>query len=138
MGLNLTPSAMAYLVLLLAVASLRIFELRVSRRNQAAMAARGAAKLDKPNFRWVVLVHTGVLIGAAAEVLFLRRPFYPALAGVMFALFLASDLKLDKPNFRWVVLVHTGVLIGAAAEVLFLRRPFYPALAGVMFALFLA
>src|SRR5579885_2810902 len=69
MGLNLTPSAMAYLVLLLAVASLRIFELRVSRRNQAAMAARGAAKLDKPNFRWVVLVHTGVLIGAAAEAL---------------------------------------------------------------------
>ena len=58
-------SVIAYLILLLAVAILRVFELRVSRRNQQRLVARGAVKLDKPKFRWVVLVHTAVLIGAA-------------------------------------------------------------------------
>ncbi len=141
MGLNLTPSAMAYLVLLLAVASLRIFELRVSRRNQAAMAARGAAKLDKPNFRWVVLVHTGVLIGAAAEVLFLRRPFYPALAGVMFALFLASNLLrfwvVRAMGQLWNVQVVDSTKLGiiTTGPFRYVRHPNYAAVFVEMFSL---
>ena len=85
-------TVIGYLGLLVAVALLRMFELRISRRNRQQMLAQGAVKVDKPLFRWVVLVHTAVLIGAALEVVFLRRPFIPLLAGVMSALFIGSNL----------------------------------------------
>ena len=98
--MELAPSVVAYLALLLLVAALRIFELRVSRSHQQQMLARGATKLADRRFRWMVLVHTGVLLGAACEVVFLKRPFIPVLAAVMFALFLTAN------GVRWWV-IHT-------------------------------
>ena len=71
-------SVIAFLGLLVAVALLRVVELRISRRHQREMIARGAAKVEEPRFRWMVLLHTAVLIGAALEVVLLRRPFIPA------------------------------------------------------------
>ena len=61
-------SVIAFLVLLGAVAALRLVELRISQRHQREMAARGAAKVNDPRFRWMVLLHTFVLLGAAVEV----------------------------------------------------------------------
>jgi len=84
-------SVYLYLALLAAVAVLRFFELGISRRNQQKMLARGAVRVPEPNFKWIVAVHTGVLLGAALEVILLRRPFFPLLAGLMFALFLVSN-----------------------------------------------
>jgi methyltransferase len=84
-------SVIAFLALLLAVALLRFVELRISRRHQREMVAHGAAKVDEPQFRWMVLLHTAVLAGAAFEVVFLRRPFIPQLAAAMFAVFLAAN-----------------------------------------------
>src|SRR5262245_38722863 len=81
----------AYLGLLVAVAALRIFELRISRRNQARMIELGASKIAKPPFFWVVLAHTAVLVCAALEVVFLHRRFHPVLAAAMLAVFLASN-----------------------------------------------
>src|SRR5436853_6823337 len=81
----------AFLGLLLAVALLRLVELRISRRHQREMAARGAAKVDEPKFRWMVLLHGAVLLGAALEVLLLKRPFIPWLSAPMFAFFLAAN-----------------------------------------------
>ncbi|MGH9454647.1 MAG: hypothetical protein ACRD2O_11835, partial [Terriglobia bacterium] len=72
-------SVIAFLGLLVAVALLRIVELRISRRHQQEMVARGAAKVDEPRFRWMVVLHTAVLLGAALEVVFLHRPFIPIL-----------------------------------------------------------
>jgi len=60
-------SVIAFLALLLAVALLRFVELRISRRHQQEMIARGAAKVDEPKFRWMVLLHTAVLAGAASK-----------------------------------------------------------------------
>jgi hypothetical protein len=67
-------STIAFLFLLLAVALLRFVELHFSKRHQEEMIARGAAKVDEPKFRWMVLLHTTVLAGAAVEVVLLRRP----------------------------------------------------------------
>jgi isoprenylcysteine carboxyl methyltransferase (ICMT) family protein YpbQ len=58
-------SVILFLALLLAVAAMRLFELRISKRHQQEMTARGAAKVNDPNFRWMALFHTSVLIGAA-------------------------------------------------------------------------
>src|SRR5713226_3571647 len=85
-------SVIAFLGLLLAVALLRLVELRISKRHQREMAVRGAAKVDEPKFRWMVLLHTVVLIGAAVEVVFLRRPFLLWLAAPMFAVFMAANV----------------------------------------------
>ena len=50
----------------------------------------------------MVALHTGVLIGAGAEVVFLHRPFIPLLAAVMFAIFLAANVV------RWWVIRTLG------------------------------
>jgi len=98
--MELAPSVVAYLALLLLIAALRIFELRVSKNHQRQMLARGATKIADRRFRWMVLVHIAVLLGAACEVVFLKRPFIPVLAAVMFALFLTANAV------RWWV-IHT-------------------------------
>ncbi len=95
-------SVYLFLALLLTVGSLRLVELRISKRHQKEMAARGAAKVDEPRFRWMVLLHTSVLIGAALEVVLLRRPFIPWLAAPMFAVFLAANAV------RWWVICSLG------------------------------
>ncbi|HYL85076.1 MAG TPA: isoprenylcysteine carboxylmethyltransferase family protein [Candidatus Angelobacter sp.] len=81
-----------FFCLLAAVGVLRLVELRVSRRNFNRMLAAGAAPVPEPHFKWIVLVHTGVLIGAALEVILLHRRFLPWFAASMFALFIASNL----------------------------------------------
>ncbi len=134
-------SVIAYLGLLLSVAALRLFELRVSRRHQEQMIARGATKVDKPQFRWVVLAHTFVLIGAALEVVFLRRPFIPLLAGVMLALFLASNLVrlwvVRTMGQLWNVQVmnSTGLGVVTSGPFRFVRHPNYAAIFVEMFSL---
>src|SRR2546422_1703967 len=87
-------SVIAFLALLLAVALLRFVELHISRRHQQEMVARGAAKVDEPQFRWMVLLHTAVLAGGAFEVVFFRRPFFsPLAAAVVFVFFAANPLR---------------------------------------------
>src|SRR5260370_40605782 len=85
-------SVYSFLVLLLAVGLLRLVELRISKRHQGERAARGAAKVDEPKFRWMVLLHTAALLGAASEVVFLRRPFILWLAVTMFVAFFADSV----------------------------------------------
>src|SRR3989442_8801728 len=85
-------SVYLFLALLAAVGLLRLIELRISRRHQESLLAGGAVPVPEPHFKWIVLIHTGVLIGAALEVIALRRPFLPILAAVTFSLTLASNL----------------------------------------------
>ena len=134
-------SVIVYLGLLLSVAALRLFELRVSRRHQEQMIARGATKVNNPKFRWVVLTHTFVLLGSAMEVVFLRRPFFPLLAGVMLALFLASNLVrlwvVRTMGQFWNVQVMDSTSLGVVTSgpFRFVRHPNYAAIFVEMFSL---
>ena len=92
-------SVYLFLCLLAAVGVLRLAELRISHRNRQGMLSAGAVPVPEPHFKWIVVIHTGVLIGAAVEVIFLKRPFILWFAAVMFALFIASNLLR-----LWVVL----------------------------------
>lgn len=92
----------AFLALLGVVAILRLAELRISRRHQRLLLSTGAKRVSDPSFRWMVPLHVGVLVGAGAEVWFLRRPFVPVLAAVMGALFLAANA------LRWWVIRALG------------------------------
>lgn len=92
----------AFLGLIGLVALLRLAELGISRRNERRMIARGARPAADPSFRWMVLLHAGVLAGAAAEVWLLHRPFVPVLALTMGILFLAANA------LRWWVIATLG------------------------------
>ena len=134
-------TVIAFLLLLLAVALLRIFELRVSRRNQQQMIANGATKVNEPRFRWIVLLHTAVLAGAALEVVLLRRPFIPILATVMFLLFLASNAVrlwvVRTMGRHWNVQVMNSTSLGVVTSgpFRFVRHPNYGAIFVEIFSL---
>jgi methyltransferase len=133
MELTMPLSVILFLALLLAVAALRIFELRISKRHQRRMTSRGAAKVKDPYFRWMAMFHTLVLIGAAAEVVFLHRPFLPALAAPMFVLFIAANLVrwwvIRTLGEHWNVQVVDSTKLGFVASGPFrhVRHPNYAA-----------
>ena len=134
-------SVIAFLALLLLVAALRIVELRISRRHQQEMISQGAAKVEEPRFRWMVLLHTAVLIGAAVEVVFLKRPFYPILAALMFAIFLAANAVrwwvIRTLGQHWNVQIMDSTRLGVitSGPFRFVRHPNYAAVFAEMLAL---
>jgi methyltransferase len=134
-------TVIAFLALLLAVGLLRIFELRVSRRHQQQMLARGASKVNEPQFRWIVFVHTVVLVGAALEVVLLRRPFLPVLAGLMLFLFLAANgvrlwvVRTMGQLWNVQVMNSTGLGVVTSGPFRFVRHPNYSAVFVEMFSL---
>src|SRR6266550_8642575 len=131
----------AFLGLLLAVALLRLVELRISKQHQREMAARGAAKVEEPKFRWMVLLHTAVLLGAALEVVLLRRPFIPWLAALTFAVFLAANAVrwwvIRSLGEHWNVQVMDSTRLGVVTSGPFryVRHPNYAAVFVEMIAL---
>jgi methyltransferase len=126
-------SVIAYLGLLLVVALLRVYELLISRRHQREMVAHGAQKVNDPRFRWMVLLHTSVLLGAALEVVFLHRPFYPAFAAVCFAVFLAANvvrwwvIRTLGEHWNVQVMNSTGMGVITTGPFRYVRHPNYAA-----------
>ena len=134
-------SVIAFLVLLLAVGALRLVELRISKQHQREMMGRGAAKVEEPRFRWMVLLHTAVLVGSAVEVVFLHRPFIPILAAVMFAVFLAANavrwwvIRTLGEHWNVQVVDSTGLGVVTSGPFRFVRHPNYAAVFAEMIAL---
>jgi methyltransferase len=126
-------SARAYLLLLAAVAGYRLIELGISTRHRHRLAARRAAEVPDPCFRWMVLLHAGVLLGSALEVLLLRRPLLPFLAlpaGIAFVF--ANALRLwviVTLGEHWNVQVMDSTRLGIveAGPFQWIRHPNYVA-----------
>ena len=134
-------SVVAFLGLLITVGVLRIVELRVSSKHQQQLMSRGATKVKEPNFRWMVALHTAVLISAGLEVVLLKRPFIPALAAVMFVLFVAANSVrwwvISTLGEHWNVQVMDSTRLGVitSGPFRFVRHPNYAAVFTEMFAL---
>jgi methyltransferase len=134
-------SATLFLGLVAGVALLRLAELRLSRRHQELLASRGALKISNPGFRWMVLVHAAVLLGAPAEVFFLRRPLLPRLALSMLLLFLAANAVrwwvIATLGEHWNVQVVDSTRLGviSSGPFRFVRHPNYAAVFAEMLAL---
>lgn len=84
-------SVVLFGVLILATGAERVGELIVSRRNAAAAFARGGREYGRGHFPAMVVLHTGLLIGAFAEVVLLDRPFLSLLGWPMLAIALACQ-----------------------------------------------
>ena len=134
-------SVIAFLALLLAVGLLRIFELRVSSRHQQQMMARGATRVNEPGFRWIVLLHTALLVGAALEVVLLRRPFIPALSAVMLCIFLAANgvrlwvVRTMGKHWNVQIMNSMGLGVVTSGPFHFVRHPNYAAVFLEVFSL---
>jgi len=86
----------AWFVLLIALVAVeRVAELVVARRNEAWSRARGAVEAGAGHYPVMVVLHTGLLVGAPLEVALAGRPFVPALGWPMFALVLLAQ------GLRW-------------------------------------
>lgn len=120
-----------YFALLAAVGLLRLIELRISQQNQKRMLAGGAVPVREPQFKLIVAIHTGVLFGAALEVILLKRPFIPWFGAVMFVLFLVSNLirfwVVRALGTLWSVQVMDSTRLGVVTTgpFRFVRHPNY-------------
>lgn len=95
-------SEVLFTVLVLAVGLERVAELAVSQRNAALSLARGGVESGRGHYPFMVVLHTGLLVGALVEV-WIRRPDTVAvLAWAMPALVAASQA------LRWWCIATLG------------------------------
>jgi methyltransferase len=95
-------SEVLFTVLVLAVGLERVAELVVSQRNAALSLARGGVEAGRGHYPFMVVLHTGLLVGALVEV-WTRRPDTAAvLAWSMLALVAASQA------LRWWCIATLG------------------------------
>jgi methyltransferase len=89
----------------------------------------------------VALLHTAVLLGAACEVLFLKRPFIRSLAAPTFAIFLAANAVrwwvIRTLGEHWNVQVMDSTRLGVitSGPFRYVRHPNYAAVFAEMLAL---
>jgi methyltransferase len=113
-------SVKAFLALLVLVALMRGVEMLISRRHQRALRASQARQVAEPRFRWMVVVHAGILIGAALEVVLLNRPLVPLLAATMAVVFLLANAVrwwvIATLGRHWNVQVMDSVALGVVTD----------------------
>ncbi|HVR00608.1 MAG TPA: isoprenylcysteine carboxylmethyltransferase family protein [Polyangia bacterium] len=126
-------STFAFLVLLAAVGLGRLLEMRLSRRHQRSLAALGAQPAADPIFPAMVALHAGVLVASALEVVWLHRPFTPAVGvPALVAFALANGLRwwvIATLGPHWNVRVVSSLTLGVvtAGPYRFVRHPNYVA-----------
>lgn len=115
------------------MAAERVLELVVSVRNLRWSRARGGRESGSGHYPAMVALHTGLLIGCAAEVLIADRPFLPTLGWTMFALVLASQALrwwcIGTLGRQWNtrIVITPGLPLVAAGPYRWLRHPNYVA-----------
>ncbi len=134
-------SVVLFCILLLSVGTLRIVELRVSRRNQERLLAAGVEEITDPYFQWMVIVHVAILVGAAVEVIILNRSLAPVFAVCMTGLFLLANAVrwwvIRTLKIQWTVRVMNSARLGVVEDgpFAYVRHPNYAAVFVEMAAL---
>ena len=109
----------------------RLVELALSRRHARRAFERGGIEVGRAHFRWMALLHAGLLAACIAEVWLLGRRFVPELAAPMLALtLLAQGLRywvIATLGWRWNVrvIVVPGEPVVTGGPYRFMRHPNY-------------
>jgi methyltransferase len=98
----MVTSQALFLGLILAVGAERVAELVVSERNRRWSLSRGGVETGAGHYPPMVLLHTGLLVGALVEVFAADRPFYGWLGWPMLA------LALGAQGLRWWCIATLG------------------------------
>jgi methyltransferase len=131
----------AFTVLILLVGVERVAELLVSTRNVRWSMERGGVEYGTGHYPFMVVLHTGLLVGALAEVRLADRGVLPWLAWPMLALVVcAQGLRwwcIRTLGHRWNtrIVVVPGLPLVAAGPYRWLRHPNYVAVVVEGFAL---
>lgn len=80
----------------------RVAELVVSKRNAAWSFRRGGVEFGQNHYPFMVVLHTGLLVGAVVEVWVRRPDFVPVLGWAMLALVLLAQ------GLRWWCIATLG------------------------------
>lgn len=134
-SLALGDSRLLYTLLVLLVAVQRLVELRVSKRHERSLRARGAVEAGAGHYPVMVALHTLFLVSCVAEVWLLDRPFVPWLGWTALAVLAAAQAlrywTISTLGERWT----TRVLVPPAEPRIvggpfrYLRHPNYLAVA---------
>ncbi|MFV8131879.1 isoprenylcysteine carboxyl methyltransferase family protein [Streptomyces syringium] len=122
-----------YTALVLAVAAERVGELLLARRNARWSLARGGTPADHGHYRWMVALHTGLLVACPLEVLVAHRSVQPVLTWAMLAVVVASQALrwwcIHTLGRQWNtrVIVVPGLRLVTAGPYRRLRHPNYVA-----------
>ncbi|MBF8252849.1 MAG: hypothetical protein HW379_1191 [Actinobacteria bacterium] len=99
----------AFTILILLVSGERILELIISKRNLRWSFRQGGVEYGRSHYKYMVVIHVGLLGGCLVETWLTRPEFHPLLSWTMFALAMGSQalrwwciLTLGK---RWNTLV---------------------------------
>ncbi|HEU4946183.1 MAG TPA: isoprenylcysteine carboxylmethyltransferase family protein [Kribbella sp.] len=134
-------SVLWYVVLVGLVGAERVAELVVSLRNAAWSFRQGGVEWGRGHYPFMVLLHTGLLVGCLVEVIVADRPFIPVLGWTMLAVvLLAQALRwwcIVVLGHRWNtrVIVVPGLPLVASGPYRWLRHPNYVAVVAEGFAL---
>lgn len=126
-------SDVLFTALVLAVGLERLAELVVSQRNTRWAFARGGREFGLGHYPAMVVLHSGFLVGAVAEVWVLHRPFLPVLGWPMLAVVLAAQALrwwcIVSLRHQWNtrVIVVPGLALVRRGPYRWLRHPNYVA-----------
>ncbi len=124
-------SVILFLSLLTWVGVTRLVELEISRRHRRNLARLHIGHRPDPQYPWMVALHASVLIAAAIEVVWLRRPFLPWLAAPSLVFFvLGTALRwwaIGSLGAHWNVRVMDSAPLGVVVTGPFrwVRHPNY-------------
>jgi methyltransferase len=134
-------SATLFTVLVAAVALERLAELVVSNRNAAWSLERGGVETGRRHYLVMVVLHTGLLVGALVEVWWRRPDFEPWLGWPMLALVVASQalrwwcITTLGPRWNTRVIVVPGLPLVSGGPYRWFSHPNYVAVVVEGFAL---
>ena len=124
-------SQILFTVFILLTGGERIVELFTSKRNAAWALARGGVETGRRHFPAMVALHTGLLVGSAAEVWLLDRPFIALLGWPMFAVAILCQLGrvwiLRSLGHQWNtrIIVVPGMELSKRGPYRWLTHPNY-------------
>jgi methyltransferase len=104
-----------YIALIVLVAVERLAELVVSTRNARWSFARGGIETGRRHYPFMVVLHTGLLVGCLLEVAVFDRPFLPWLGWPMLAVVIAAQvlrwwcIRTLGPQWNTRVIVVPGL-----------------------------
>jgi methyltransferase len=134
-------SQVLYTVLVVAFGGERLAELVVAKRNLAWSLSRGGQETGFSHYPFMVVLHTGLLVGCVLEVWLGDRAFLPALGWPMLVLVLASQalrwwcIRTLGPQWNTRIIVVPGLGRVTGGPYRFFSHPNYVAVVVEGFAL---
>lgn len=131
--MELTATLLPFTALVVAVGSLRLYELSISKRRQRALHDQGVAQVREPHFSAMVVLHTSILIGALLEAWLVPRPPIPILGPLALVVLLAANalrvwvIATLGPHWNVQIMDSVGLGVVAHGPFRFIRHPNYVA-----------